>query len=277
MSRLRSVACLVAIVMLVACGPNPGVEPSAESSPSSLSPSPGATPRARNATHIGVVNVRKQGISVDPGPGVRMHTDESGAVELNLSLADRETEMLVLEVLHPPVQVEQQGELVVFAAPDGVVWGVMASPRARDEAGETVGTRVAVADRQIFISCQPDDDVRLPLQVTVQLGRELIESVQVAEERGQPRYIIRRTSFGRAVFGDGLPTASTRALFEGEGWAQAKAMEPRLAGSASLKQQFDCHVLGAAAKETWNLEAFRPANPDWLAGAVQHRCNWESA
>ena len=76
---------------------------------------------------------------------------------------------------------------------------------------------------------------------------------------------------GRSLAVDPTPWARLSGMVgEATAWAQLVASEPE-AGSRTMRDQFDCHALGATDKATWNLEPWRP-DVGFLATAAA-RCN----
>ncbi|WP_200960570.1 DUF2599 domain-containing protein [Oerskovia sp. Root22] len=102
----------------------------------------------------------------------------------------------------------------------------------------------------------PPDDVT----VTTWLGAQGVRSATWGNREG-----------GRSLAVDPTPWARQSGLVgEETAWAQLVASEPE-ADSSTMRDQFDCHALGATDKKTWNLEPWRP-DVGFLATAAA-RCN----
>lgn len=98
------------------------------------------------------------------------------------------------------------------------------------------------------------------LTVTTWLGAQGVRSATWGEREG-----------GRSLAVDPTPWARQSGIVgEATAWAQLVAAEPE-AASTTMRDQFDCHALGATDKTTWNLEPWRP-DVGFLATAAA-RCN----
>ncbi|TGJ96331.1 DUF2599 domain-containing protein [Actinotalea fermentans ATCC 43279 = JCM 9966 = DSM 3133] len=96
--------------------------------------------------------------------------------------------------------------------------------------------------------------------VTTWLGAQGVRSATWGEREG-----------GRSLAVDPTPWARQSGIVgEATAWAQLVASEPE-AASRTMRDQFDCHALGATDKTTWNLEPWRP-DVGFLATAAA-RCN----
>ncbi|MFF2620559.1 DUF2599 domain-containing protein [Oerskovia jenensis] len=96
--------------------------------------------------------------------------------------------------------------------------------------------------------------------VTTWLGAQGVRSATWGEREG-----------GRSLAVDPTPWARQSGLVgEATAWAQLVRDEPE-ADSTTMRDQFDCHALGATDKKTWNLEPWRP-DVGFLATAAA-RCN----
>ncbi|MFE4466681.1 DUF2599 domain-containing protein [Oerskovia sp. NPDC056781] len=96
--------------------------------------------------------------------------------------------------------------------------------------------------------------------VTTWLGAQGVRSATWGDREG-----------GRSLAVDPTPWARQSGIVgEATAWAQLVASEPE-AASTTMRDQFDCHALGATDKKTWNLEPWRP-DVGFLATAAA-RCN----
>ena len=164
------------------------------------------------------------------------------------------------------------GSLSVLDAA-GTPLGGLSAPEATEPSGATVRAGVLVvaptrAEVRVKVvgatpsgtagtlASAPPDDVT----VTTWLGAQGVRSATWGNREG-----------GRSLAVDPTPWARQSGLVgEETAWAQLVASEPE-AGSRTMRDQFDCHSLGATDKATWNLEPWRP-DVGFLATAAA-RCN----
>lgn len=256
--------------------PSPAPSPSESLPPSPtavVSPAPPVAPTLRPMS-LGSVVIDATGINAQPGEEVEAHPNADGSVRITARIPDAVPSRLELHIEPATVDTVANRGITVVSDAAGEPLAAVPLPTARDADGRPVPTRMSAIDSALVFTVSPEDRHEGEVVVDVWVGRRMIDDVTVGEERGEPRYSVTRTEFGHAMLGGGLATPGARELFESAGWEQALDLEPALAEPASLRQQFDCHVLGAAGKQSWNLEAFRPDNADWVKGALEHRCNW---
>ncbi len=281
MHRRAGIA-ITACLALAACAP--AGSPTGSPTPSTLPPSPTGRPSATASASptaapepvaLGRVRVDAKGATVVGVGEGRATRDATGATRLTRSLGALQGPTIYeLGIAPVGAEVVVHGGVATFNDTTGSPVVAMPLPVVVDEADEPVAVTMSVVDGRVQVEVTPDEQTEGALTMTVWVGRDLIDRVVVDEEEGAPRYTIVRTAFGHALLGGGLGSPGAREWFEEVGWRQALELEPALASPESVHQQFDCHVLGAPSKEEWHLEAFRPDFPDWLPGAVQHRCNW---
>ncbi|OCI30663.1 DUF2599 domain-containing protein [Oerskovia enterophila] len=155
----------------------------------------------------------------------------------------------------------------------GTPLGGLSAPEATEPSGSTVRagvvvvapTRAEVRVKAVgatpsgtvgTTASAPPDDVT----VTTWLGAQGVRSATWGNREG-----------GRSLAVDPTPWARQSGLVgEETAWAQLVASEPE-ADSSTMRDQFDCHALGATDKKTWNLEPWRP-DVGFLATAAA-RCN----
>lgn len=222
---------------------------------------------------LGTVIVEGSTIRVEPHAEATVDVDGQATV-LTLSVPESEGPAIWSLQVQPRFLAAAVDAGIVRFTRDGRLLAVMAPPEVRDNAGDPVPVELVVVERDLRMLVNPGDRRSGQLTLKVWFGLQLIGSVEQGMEYGLPSYSIARTRFGHEVLGGGFGVAGARRLFEEVGWEQAVAVEPELMSAPSLRQQFDCHVLGAPAKQRWNLESARPDYPNWLTTALQHRCNW---
>jgi hypothetical protein len=91
-----------------------------------------------------------------------------------------------------------------------------------------------------------------------------------------------RSSWGVAIStgvaaAPGLVTglAAGQAIMLNAGWSEAVSKNSGLTSKATLRSQYDCHVLYAFTKlSSWNLEKFRANNSNWSQNVWSHQCDW---
>lgn len=259
--------------------PSPTGEPSLSPSTSPV-PSPTGTPTA-SPTPTEIVDVDLGTLALDGAPSFQpvvdgtASTTDDGAARLQVPLTLDGGKLRLQLVLAPTdVQAIATGGVTVVSGAAGDPIAVLAEPVVTDADGDPVPAQVAGDGATVTIGVDAADVATGEGTLELWAGKQLIADVTTGEERDAPRYTVTRTAFGAHLLGAGIGSARAREMFETVGWEQALAIEPNLAGSASLQQQYDCHVLGGGGKEEWNLEAFRPDHEDWTVTALQHRCNW---
>ncbi|NLE97269.1 MAG: DUF2599 domain-containing protein [Propionibacterium sp.] len=227
---------------------------------------------------IGAVQIDGTGITAEPTSGVEAASNDDGSVLFRIAVpAGESATRLELHITPSTVDTVVNGGMAVIASRTGQKLAGVPLPTALDVDAQPVPVEMRVIDSALVLLVTPEERHSGEVVVELWVGRDMIADVTVGEEQGEPRYFVTRTAFGHTVLGGGLGTPGARELVEEKGWEQAVAMEPALAELPTLQQQFDCHVLGAPRKESWNLEAFRPDHPEWLVGALEHRCNWTDA
>ncbi|WP_143008258.1 DUF2599 domain-containing protein [Tessaracoccus oleiagri] len=293
---MRAAPAVVACLALAACAATPGPapapgttvpvteRPSASAAPSDVpsptgspSPSPTAEPSVR-VQLLGTLAVTPGGPpSLQAAAGAQVTTHPGDALQITVTLADDPIPTRLELRLTPGAQevTVNGGVAVIGTLPDGVLAAVP-EPEVLDEDDQPVASALSARDGSLLLMVTPEERHAGAITAELWVGRQVIDEVTVGAERDQPMYAIARTPFGHALLGGGLGSPGARELFEQLGWRQAVALQPALSSPDSLKQQFDCHVLGAPRKQSWNLEAFRLDHPDWMRGALEHRCNWEA-
>jgi hypothetical protein len=158
------------------------------------------------------------------------------------------------------------GSLTVLDAA-GTPLGGFSAPQATDGSGVagSAGFLVVAPHRAEVHGKRPGATSSGPAEgarwtVTTWLGARGVRSATWGEREG-----------GRSLAVDPTPWARQSGIVgEATAWAQLVAAEPE-AGTTTMRDQFDCHALGATDKKTWNLEPWRP-DVGFLATAAA-RCN----
>lgn len=290
---MRAVAAMLACLALAGCASAPGPTPTPDAPPATNGPSASASPSevpsptgSPSASPTVQPSVRAQPLgsltvapgaapTLDAGPGAEVVEQPSDALQVIATVADRSgPTRLELRLPGGPELTVNGGVAVIGTLPDGFLAAVP-EPEVLDGDGQPVASALSARDGSLVLTVTPEERHTGVITAELWVGRQVIDAVTVATERDEPMYAVTRTPFGHALLGGGLGTPGARELFEQQGWRQAVALQPALSSPDSLKQQFDCHVLGAPRKQSWNLEAYRPDHPDWVRGALEHRCNWE--
>lgn len=126
-----------------------------------------------------------------------------------------------------------------------------------------------------------------PVTADPYLGEKLFKSIAVTSANGQPRVNLTLSAWGWAIYIGGATAPGggpliSLAILNNHGWQEAtkwsSSVRNALLGKGTMKQQFECHALGALFAGTWNLERWRPTRTvTWVKGVGTHRCNWTTA
>lgn len=178
---------------------------------------------------------------------------------------------------------EASGSILIVGV-DGELVGGVAPAWATDANGTAVPTRYEVDGTTITQVVEHDATHTYPVVADPWLGSNLFGTMSKSTFKTKPKYTGVLSGWGSAVYsgiaqGGGIAGAAAgQAILRDAGWSEWKS---RLVGSnpaATLKQQYDCHVLGGYAVWLsgvhWDLEAVRSSNPNWLNNVNGHRCNW---
>ena len=201
-----------------------------------------------------------------PGPTTGTGSPAASALPATLDLVSPADGSLVRN---------SDGSLTVLDAA-GTPLGGFSAPEATQvsgPAGRAAVVVVAPTRAEVHVQAEgatpsgtPDgaapDDGAMPQSVTVTtwLGAQGVRSATWGEREG-----------GRSLAVDPTPWARQSGIVgEATVWAQLVASEPE-AASRTMRDQLDCHTLGANDKTTWNLEPWRP-DVGFLATAAA-RCN----
>lgn len=262
-------ACVMVAAVVAGCGGSaPGEEanrpaPSASEPLSSRAPGDAATRDDDVAlSPSATVTVDGQGWSVTGGRVVS-GDPHSGAV-VRVPLSKNGTVAVALEGPDGlAAQVEVDGTVAVTVEDEFVV-GLSAAREVAsgDGAGDVVG-RWAVREGGALVVELADAPVTHDGSVAVTVGIDSVGSVTWGVAEGGASLAVTPSTWGRAG-------GVTVARF---GWADVVERDAD-ADIPGMEEQFACHALGASAKDTWNLEPWRPAVP--LPQMMAALCNPES-
>ncbi|GGI06383.1 hypothetical protein GCM10007368_10890 [Isoptericola cucumis] len=132
---------------------------------------------------------------------------------------------------------------------DGVPVGGLTAPR---------GARlVAVDDTRLEVRAAGDEP---PDEVTTVLGTAGVSGADWGEREGGRSLAVTPSDWTREAGQAGVDVA----------WAELTASDPEV-DTATMRDQLECHAIGAPDKATWNLEPWRP--DVGLLATMAARCN----
>lgn len=163
----------------------------------------------------------------------------------------------------PRITLTSAGTLAVHR--DGSVT-VLDGDRAIGGLAAPDGARlVAVDDTRLEVRAATDgadvtDGATAPGEVTVTLGTDGVASTDWGEREGGRSLAVEPTGWAR-----GAGAAGTDVV-----WSALVAADPDV-DTATMRDQLECHAVGAPDKPTWNLEPWRP--DVGLVATMAARCN----
>lgn len=216
---------------------------------------------------------------------------DDGSLQIATVIADPSAPARYEYPLSLPVgssaRLELESGAVLLLGADGTLLAAVAPAWAKDANGGPVETHYEVNGSVLVQVIRHDDETIFPVVADPWLGKNLFGKVTKNRNglfKGKATYSSVLSTWGTAVYtgiaqGGGIAgSAAGQAILRDAGWTELKS---RLIGSsppATLKQQYDCHVLGGYAVWLsgvhWDLELARTSKPNWLNGVNQHRCNW---
>ncbi len=121
---------------------------------------------------------------------------------------------------------------------------------------------VAVDDTHLEVRAATDvaDGATAPGEVTVTLGTDGVASTAWGEREGGRSLAVEPTGWAR-----GAGKAGTDVV-----WSELVGGDPDV-DTATMRDQLECHAIGAPDKATWNLELWRP--DVGLVATMAARCN----
>ena len=187
-------------------------------------------------------------------------------------------------------EVREEGGTILFLDQDGKMLGGLAPAWAKDANGNSVPTHYEVSGTAVTQVIEHGEGSAYPIVADPWWDDMLFKDFTDSREpyyNGQPVYSAMLTPWGRSVYiGEfrRIPPTPGSTLFGNTiirtyGWDEWKTYLVGPDPADTLKQQYDCHVLGGYdvfhAGFHWDLEAGRSSKPNWLFDLPDHGCNWE--
>lgn len=170
--------------------------------------------------------------------------------------------------------------LVTFWNAAGTFLGGVAPAWALDAKGEVVPTSFRVEGNTLVQHVDHGKASAYPVVADPWLGINLFQGLSTSTQSGDIRYNFSRTSWGVSVHtglaqgGGAGGLAAGIAIMQSAGWDELRTPWPAITNKATLRQQYDCHVVGGYFEGQWNLERFRANFSNWLPTSLSHQCNW---
>lgn len=187
------------------------------------------------------------------------------------------------------VKVTEDGGVVITGG-DGRFIGGLTPPWARDANGVTVETKYEISEGSVTqVVNHRKADVTYPVVADPWLGVEFFGQTwenRNGPEVGQPVISARLTNWALYWYLNSTPlnpvVPPIQPLLYTQGWDELVRKQPKSDDKPTIRQQYECHVLYGqavwAAGVHWDLEMFRPNNPEWiLQNPMAHKCNWDTA
>ena len=176
----------------------------------------------------------------------------------------------------------ENGGVVILDGTGGFA-GVVTPPWAKDANGVPVATHFEIEGNELTQVVEHDGSQAYPIVADPYMGVKLFSYILRSVENvgNDYKYSGLHSPGGVTILwgGGGLGQLLGQQIFRNEGWAEWKAKFPAVTNKATLKQQYDCHVLAGAYgiifTGTWDIERYRVNKSNWLAGIVSHQCNWK--
>lgn len=207
--------------------------------------------------------------------------DAGASVQNLLYLGDRRAPAeFIFDVTGSELNMDGDG-VVTLRGPDGQRWTV-APAWAVDAAGTPVPTSFEVrGNRLVQVVNHRNGDYKYPIVADPFLGRTIFQNLTRDRDSANRdvQYNGKLTSWGWSIYtaarlGGVVGGISGQVILRTNGWDEWRAVWPAITNKPALKQQFDCHALGAFAAGDWNIERFRANKSNWLPSVLSHRCNW---
>ncbi|MDO5682167.1 MAG: DUF2599 domain-containing protein [Propionibacteriaceae bacterium] len=176
--------------------------------------------------------------------------------------------------------VQENGAVFVLDR-QGDYLGAVAPPWAKDNSGASVPTHYEIRGTTLvqIVDHAEMSGIQYPVVADPWFGVRLFSSIWA--DRGEVRYNGDVSNWGATVMwgGGGVGGyAAGQHIMRTAGWKEWMTKYPKITDKATLKQQYDCHVLagtiGLPFTGTYNLERARPNNSNWAPGVWRHKCNW---
>lgn len=216
--------------------------------------------------------------------GVVVEAMSDGSLQIQVVLQDAEdTHDLVYELdvsTNAKVEVMENGAVLAYTADGGLEAG-LAPPWAKDASGQDVKTYFTVDGTTVTQHVEATSSTAYPVTADPWFGINLFSSIWRDSYNGDYRYNGNVSWWGASVmWGNGGVGgyATGQWIMRTAGRSEWTAKYSAITNKATLKQQYDCHVLagtiGLPFTGTYNLERFRADKSDWLNSVWSHRCNW---
>ncbi len=250
-------AAFLTVLTLIACAPSDLPRSSPAPTPSHATPTPGEVRVAAVAGDV-ELEITVPGVPTDePGVHVSPAPDDSTAEiafdAAALARADGETD--------PEIALTSPGTFATH--PDGSVT-VLVDDTAVGGLSTPKGARLASVDDthlELRVSEGAKDGDRTagdPLGTT--LGTVAVEGTDWGDREGGRSLAVSPTDWARTAGQAGVDVA----------WAELVAADPEV-DTSTMRDQLECHAIGAPDKPTWNLEPWRP--DVGLLATMAARCN----
>lgn len=183
-------------------------------------------------------------------------------------------------------KVVTDGKAAVVIAPDGQMVGGFDTAWARDSRGRPVDTEYVVRGRTLVQKVDlSDESIAYPVTTDPLFKRGMIRRVNHEKwKRGAWVVQVEVTGAARLMRAYNWRQAATL------GYADLVDHYPRSMKKATMRQQWDCHILGLYGTFKIDLEGYRKSKPNWArteiwkavklaykkkkASAVARACNW---
>lgn len=176
--------------------------------------------------------------------------------------------------------VRDDGGLISFWTATGTFLGGVAPAWALDANGDSVPTSFRVEGLSLVQLVDHGATTAYPVVADPWLGINLFQGLSTSSQNGDVRYNFSRTLWGASVQsgvaqgGGPAAVAAGITILQTAGWDELRTPWPAITNKATLRQQYDCHVVGGFFEGQWNLERFRANFSNWLPTAPSHKCNW---
>ncbi|MFI2101902.1 DUF2599 domain-containing protein [Isoptericola sp. NPDC019693] len=255
-------AVAAALLTLAACTPSPPASsgpPTATpgaTTPGPTAPAPDSPVRVEVASRGVTLEVSVPGATPD-APRVHVSSDGGSTATVALEPADDAGPPTITLTSDGSLEPHPDGSVTVRAA--GVAVGGLSAPRgARLLAVD--GTHLEVRTSSGGTADGTDGTESNDEVVTTTLGTAAVESTDWGEREGGRSLAVVPTAWTRAAGQAGVDVV----------WAELVATDPEV-DTPTMRDQLECHALGARDKDSWNLEPWRP--DVGLVATMAARCN----
>lgn len=174
----------------------------------------------------------------------------------------------------------ENGSVLITDSSDNFV-GAVSPPWAKDAVGTLLPTHYEIEGETLTQVVEHAAGISYPVVADPWLGVRLFYNFYRSNWRGDYTYNGTVTAVGSAILGGGGGVGGYLAggiVFRDSGWAEWKALWPAITNKATLRQQYDCHVMagqiGLLFTGPFNLERAQTNLPSWGNNVYSHHCNW---